>query len=200
MTTPLAQRAWIYVLLRAGVAAALALAVTFSADHSAQLGATVLALFAGVTGVVVVTGVARGAYPRAFLAQCVVYLAGTIAAAAVMGAGVSALLFLVSAFFAVTGILELVIGLRSRSNPASRDWILVGALGAVLALAVLLVPADFRQVITLPDPTKVVPDLTASTIVVGLLGAYWAIAAVYLAIAGLSLKWAKTTVGSENHA
>jgi hypothetical protein len=32
--------------------------------------------------------------------------------------------------------------------------------------------------------------LTASTIVVGLLGAYLAVLGVYLVIAGLSLKWA----------
>jgi hypothetical protein len=66
----------------------------------------------------------------------------------------------------------------------------------VLAIGALLVPADYRQVITLPDPDKVVPDLTASTIVVGLLGAYWAIVAVYLAIAGLSLRWSKQTTES----
>ena len=62
----------------------------------------------------------------------------------------------------------------------------------------LLVPADFVDVISIPG--KDVPPLTASVMVVGLLGAYAAIAAVYLVIAGLSLKWApqaSTTVGSE---
>jgi hypothetical protein len=53
---------------------------------------------------------------------------------------------------------------------------------------VLLVPADFTQVFTGPDDVE--RELTASVIVVGLIGAYWAIVGLFLVIAGLSLKWA----------
>jgi hypothetical protein len=34
-----------------------------------------------------------------------------------------------------------------------------------------------------------VRELTASVIIVGLLGAYWIVIGIYLVIAGLSLKW-----------
>lgn len=195
MTTP-PTRPWLLVLLRAATAVVLALVVTFSAEHSPQLGFVTLAVFGAASGGILIVGAVRGEFDRAFLAVGTASLVGAAVACVLIGAGVATLLFVVSAFFAVTGILELVIGLRVRSNPASRDWIFVGALGAVLAVVTLFVPADFRQAITLSDPGKVVPDLTASTIVVGLLGAYWAIVGVYLAIAGLSLKWAKSTAGS----
>ena len=62
----------------------------------------------------------------------------------------------------------------------------------LFAIAVLFIPVDYSQAITIPD--KVVPNLTASTILVGALGAYAAIVAVYLVIAGLSLKWAQHPV------
>lgn len=199
MTTPPPPRAWLFTLLRAATAAALALLVTFSADHSTRLGFVTLAVFGAVTGGILIVGTVRGAYPRPLLLIGVVHVLGAVTALALLGAGVATLLFLVSAFFAITGIAELVVGLRSRSNAAARDWIFVGALGAVLSVGALLVPADYDQAIVLSDPAKVVPDLTAATIVVGLLGAYWAIAAVYLVIAGLSLKWSTQTVGSAAH-
>ena len=195
MTTP-PVRSWLLVLLRAATAAVLALVVTFSTEHSPQLGLVTLAVFAAVSGGILIVGALRGGLERSLLAVGLALLLGALAAVLLVGAGVAALLFLVSVVFGVTGILELGIGLRSRANAASRDWIFVGALGAVLAIAALLVPADYRQVITLADPDKVVPDLTASTIVVGLLGAYWAIVAVYLAIAGLSLRWSRQTAES----
>jgi hypothetical protein len=53
---------------------------------------------------------------------------------------------------------------------------------------VLLVPPDFVQTFTGPDGIQ--RALTASVIVVGVLGAYWAILGIYLVIAALSLKWA----------
>jgi hypothetical protein len=90
----------------------------------------------------------------------------------------------------VSGALELVAGLRSRGELAvARDWIFLGAGSIVFGIAVLLVPVDYSQAITVPG--KVLPNLTASVVVVGMLGAYAAIVAVYLVIAGLSLKWAK---------
>jgi uncharacterized membrane protein HdeD (DUF308 family) len=199
VTTPPSPHAWLFTLLRAATAAVLALLVTFSADHSTGLGFVTLAVFGAVTGGILIVGTFRGAYPRAFLLVVGVHVLGAVAALVMLGSSVAALLFLVSAVFAVAGIAELIVGLRARANAAARDWIFVGALGAALSVGALLVPADYDQAIVLSDPSKVVPDLTASTIVVGLLGAYWAIAAVYLAIAGLSLKWSKQTVGSTAH-
>jgi hypothetical protein len=98
-------------------------------------------------------------------------------------------LVLVTAWAALTGFLELYIGFRTRGrHGASRDWIFIGALTVVLAVVVLLVPPGFEEQFTGPDGVARV--LSASVIVVGILGAYGAITAVYLIIGGLSLKWA----------
>ena len=86
--------------------------------------------------------------------------------------GVGAFTFTVAVWAAVTGILELVVGLRSRGRiAAARDWIAVGALTAILALVYVLLPLD---------------PVTA----VGLLGAYFVVLGVLLLIGGFSLKWA----------
>ena len=193
MTTSTTDRSWTFTILRALPAAAVALVITFMSDHSALLGYLALAVFAVVTGVVIGVAALRGIYPRtSFLAQGALLAIGGVLALAFSQAGLPFLLFLVSALFGVTGIIELVAGLRARGRAAAaRDWVFVGALSALFAIAVLLIPVDFVQTITIPD--KVVPPLTASVILVGLLGAYAAIVAVYLVIAGLSLKWAPRT-------
>lgn len=177
-------------MLRALPAAAIALVITFSADHSAYLGLIALGSFAVFSGVIIVAGAVRGAYPRAsFGVQGALLIAGGVIALVFNDAGLPFLLVLASVMLGATGIIELVAGLRARrANPAARDWIFIGGFSALFAGAVLLVPVDFVDVITIPD--KVVPPLTASVMLVGLLGAYAAIVAVYLVIAGLSLKWA----------
>jgi len=177
-------------VLRALPAAAIALVITFSADHSAYLGLIALGSFAVFSGVIIVAGAVRGAYPRAsFGVQGALLIAGGVIALVFNDAGLPFLLVLTSVMLGATGIIELVAGLRARrANPAARDWIFIGGFSTLFAGAVLLVPVDFVDVITIPD--KVVPPLTASVMLVGLLGAYAAIVAVYLVIAGLSLKWA----------
>lgn len=200
LVTTASNRAWVLVVLRAVAAAAVALLITFSADHSTRLGFTALGSLALVTGVILALGARAGAFARLpSLLQGALLVVGGIAAVVLSGATVQALIVLSSALIGVTGIIELVAGVRARGSlPAARDWIFIGALSAVFAVAVLFVPADFVQAITIPD--KDVPPLTASVVVVGLLGAYAAIVAVYLVIAGLSLKWApqaSTPVGSE---
>ena len=199
VTTASDQRAWSIPVLRALPAAAVALGITFSADHSALLGHIALGSFAAATGVIVAVGALRGAYPRGiFLLHGVLLSIGGVVALASAQSGLPSLLFLTSALIGVAGIVELVAGLRARSRmAAARDWVFVGAVSALFAIAVLLIPVDFVQAITIPG--KVVPPLTASVIVVGAFGAYAAIVAVYLVIAGLSLKWAPpaSTVSSE---
>lgn len=177
-------------MLRALPAAAVALVITFSADHSAYLGLIALGSFAVFSGVIIVAGAVRGAYPRApFAAQGALLIVGGAVALVFNDAGLSLLLALMSATLGVTGIIELVTGLRSRRQLlAARDWIFVGGFSTLFAVAVLLVPVDFVDVITIPG--KDVPPLTASIMLVGMLGAYAAMVAVYLVIAGLSLKWA----------
>jgi len=195
------DRSWSLTVLRAVPAAAVALVITFSADHSSFLGLLALGGFALATGALLVGGALRGGYPRTpFLLQGALLGAGGIAALALQSAGLVVLLVLTGVLLGVTGIIELVAGLRARGQLVNaRDFIFVGGFSAIFASAVLLVPADFVDVITIPG--KDVPPLTASVIVVGLLGAYAAIVAVYLVIAGLSLKWApqaSTSVVSES--
>jgi hypothetical protein len=102
------------------------------------------------------------------------------------GGGLPYLIFLLSSVAAISGFLELYLGLRG--GPLRRDRLFAGGLTALLALGVLIVPPGLEQTTTGVDgPTGV---LTASTIVVGLLGAYLAVLGVYLVIAGLSMKWA----------
>jgi len=59
---------------------------------------------------------------------------------------------------------------------------------------VLVVPGDYNQPFTGPDGIE--RALTASVILVGVLGAYGAVLGVYLVIAGLSLKWANRAVAA----
>lgn len=192
----LGDRYWVLLIARAIPAAILTLVITFSQDHSASLGHIGLGAFAVLTGAILVIGarMLRGMPRTLFVVQGTVTAVGGVVALATIGAGLPVLLFLVSALFAATGVLELVTGLRSRrSTPVACDWIVVGGLGMLFAIAVLFIPVDYSQAITIPD--KVVPNLTASTILVGALGAYAALVAVYLVIAGLSLKWDKHPAG-----
>jgi uncharacterized membrane protein HdeD (DUF308 family) len=170
----------------------LALVVTFSADHSATLGLVTFGVFAIATGAIIGGFALRmpGSTARTiqFIQAAVGIVAGVAALARTSG-GLPLLILLVSAFAALTGFLELYLGWRSRGRERSaRDWTFVGALTIALAIAVLLVPADFRQAFTGPDTVE--RELTASVIVVGLMGAYWVIVGLFLVIAGLSLKWA----------
>ncbi|MGV8858407.1 hypothetical protein [Rhodoglobus sp.] len=192
-TEPLpASTAWYVPLARAIPAIAVAIAVTFSADHSARLGLVTLASFTLVAGAVILTASVlsphRGIQRTLLITQGVVTVMTAIAAFVATGGGQAYFVFLLTAFAAITGFIELYLGLRSRGRDASsRDWVFVGSLTAILALVVLLVPPGFAQPYTGPDGVD--RELTASIVVVGLLGAYWAILGVYLVIAALSLKW-----------
>lgn len=188
------QRAayWPVPIARAIPAAALALAVTFSADHSARFGLVVFGCFGVLAGIVL--GVASwrrlrtsGVLPH-FLAQAVVTTLAGILALIARDGGTSDLLLILTVFAAITGVLELYSGLRSRRRfVAAGDWIAVGAFTAVAAVALVLIPSGYAQPFTGPDHVARVLD--ASVVAVGLLGAYAAIVTVYLVIAGLSAKW-----------
>lgn len=149
-----------------------------------------LGLFAVATGAIVLAFVlrspVRGIERGIGVTQGAVALLVGIASLA-SPHSLSLFILLLTVFAVVTGFLELYLGLRVRkSSTAGRDHIFVGALTVLLALVVLLIPADFVQPFTGPD--GVARELTASIIIVGVLGAYWAILGVYLVIAGLSLK------------
>ncbi len=189
--TELGPRYWIFVLARALPAAIVGVVITFSADHSVRVGALSLGVFAVVTaGLLIPTALTElSGRPRLLiLGQGIVLAVGAILGFIGLGGSVAYLLYVTSAVFVVSGALELAAGLVSRGLSVARDWIFVGGLSVLFGLAVLLIPVDLVDVISVPD--QVVAPLTAPTVVVGGLGAYAAIVAVYLVIAALSLRWA----------
>lgn len=183
---------WIALLLRAVPAVALAVVVTFSADHSAPLGLLTFGIFGAASGAVITAFALRSAagLERTLqLAQGILTAAAGIATLAVVSGGLPYLVFIASGWAVLSGFIELYLGIRTRrTSPISRDRIFVGALTVLLAVVLLVIPPDFSQPFTGPD--EVERELTASVIVVGLLGAYWAILGVFLIIAALSQKWA----------
>ncbi len=176
-------------LLRALLAAAAALMVTFSADHSAEIGLAVFSGFAIATGVVHLVA-AWVVFPSGGRVPSL--LLGVVGLATGMVAGVpgwrSALLFfvLVIAWAVLTGTVELIAGLRGRraGDPAARDAILVGALSLLLAAALLVVPVQYAWDYTIEGAGAF--TLTGIILAVGLFGAYAALVAVFLGIAGFS--------------
>ena len=194
-----AQRAayWPMPIARAVPAAGLALVITFSADHSARFGLITFGVFGIIAGLVLgAVAWLRLAGSRVrpyFLTQSAVTLVAGLAAVLVSSGHSSSsevrFLFLIfTIFLAVTGFLELYSGARSRRRfVASGDWIGVGALTVIAALAFVLIPPDYRQNYSGPDHVKRVLD--ASVVAVGALGAWAAVTTVFLVIAGLSAKW-----------
>jgi uncharacterized membrane protein HdeD (DUF308 family) len=196
------QRAayWPVAVIRAVPLAGLALWITFSADHSATFGLLSFGVFGIVAGVVMGAAawfrLTRSRARAFFVAQGAVTVAAGILALVFHTAGIQVFFFIVTVFAAVTGFLELYSGLRTRRRfVASTDWIAVGAFTAIAALVFLLIPPGFSQTFTGPDHVKRVLD--SAVIAVGLLGAYAAIVAVYLVVAGLSAKWGTQAAPTE---
>lgn len=190
---PLGPRYGQGVLSRAAIAAIAAIVITFSADHSPRLGLIVFGVFAVATGVVVavtaLTTIARGSIRSLSVLQGTVGII-TGAIALVSGADdLDTLILIVAVFAATTGFIELFVGLRSRGAlEVSRDWVFVGSLTSALAVTAVLMPREIRDPVV--GVNGIEAYLTSSVIFVGLIGAYCAIVAVYLAIAGLTLTWA----------
>lgn len=191
---------WSLPFARALPALVLGAVVTFSADHSASLGLLSLGLFASITGIILIGSAlrlgSRGIVRSVTLAQGVVSAAVGVGSLALTSGGLPFLVFMATTFAAITGLLELYLGLRGRRRSgrsradgpdSARDWLFVGALTTALAIVALLVPPGFSQPFTGPD--GVTRELTASVVLVGILGAYWVIVGVYLVIAGLSIRW-----------
>ena len=172
---------WVVPTLRAALALVPALVITFSPDHTPAFGLLVFGSWALVSGAVIDAlqlrlSTDRGEQVLFSISAVISAVAGLLALATTDG-GLPFFLFLVSAWAAVTGILELLAGIGRRArvarsgapSPIARDWIVVGVLTAVLAVAYLLP--------------------LGSVVAVGLLGAYLVVVGVYLGIAGLSLRW-----------
>lgn len=173
-------------LSRAVLAAVAAIMITFSPDHSAAVGLSVFGGFAIVTSFVLI------------LAAIIVYPNGRRWPAVMMGAftlvfGMAAsvpawrsdtLFFvLVITWAALTGLVELLAGIRFRGTEGARDAVTVGALGLLLALLMAVVPVGLVQQYTV-EGTEMA--LTGIIVGVGLFGGYAAIVAVFLGIAGFT--------------
>jgi len=174
---------WLVLVLRAVPAVVVGLVITFTEDHSPRVGLVAFGVFAVVTGAILLLGTLRTVVDRVIrgvlTTQAIITLAAGIAALLLRGSGIGILLFIVTVFAALTGMLELYAGLRSRGAAPSRDWLAVGAYTAVAALVFVLIPAD--------------PILAT-----GLIGAYGIILGVFLLIAGLSLKWGSDKPGASD--
>ncbi len=175
MATHKAGRA---LMIRAVIALVAGLAVTFSADHSPLFGFIVCGIFATLGGIATVVVAGDTPADRALeIGRGVVSCAAGVCALSLCFSTVGLFIFLVSAWAAITGFLEIYVGIRA--NPrwvASREARVVGGLTAILALVELLIPAD-------------------SVLAIGLFGAYAMLVGTYSMIAGLSLRWNTGTNG-----
>lgn len=176
-------------LLRALFAAAAAVMITFSPDHSAAVGLAVFSGFVLTTALVMIVAAwlvfpAGQRWPSVVLA-----LLGFVAG---MAAGVPAwrtddvFFVVVIAWAAATGTVELVVGLRARraADPTARDSIALGGFGLLLAVLLLAIPAGFVQPYAIDGAGEF--ELTGIILGVGMFGGYAAIVAVFLGIAGLT--------------
>ncbi len=186
-------RYWPIPVLRAVPAAIVALVITFSSNHAAGYGLLLFGGFAVVDAVVLgYAGLRRlpldGRSRRTTLVQAVVGLVAGVAAVATSGVGLPAFITVVVGWAVLTGALELSQGLRARGrSPFTRDWTTLGGITLLLAVAFLVTPPDYSR--QLGGVERVTGTLDAPVVLVGLLGAYLAIAAVFHVIAGLSHKW-----------
>lgn len=184
-------------LLRALFAAAAAVMITFSPDHSAAVGLSVFSGFVLATSLVLLLAVWL-VFPAGQRWSWVVL--ALLGVAAGMAAGIPAwrtddLFFgVVIAWAATTGLVELVVGLRARraADPTARDSITVGSFGLLLAVLLIAIPAGFVQPYAIEGAGEF--ELTGIILGVGMFGGYAAIIAVFLGIAGLTPKRADASV------
>lgn len=184
-------------LARALFAAIAAIMITFSPDHSAVVGLSVFSGFAIATALVLLLGVWL-AYPKG--RRWPWLLTGSVTALAGMAAGmypfrtVLGFFVIMVSWALVAGLMESMSGwwmlrhdVKRGDMPRSeaRDAIVVGALGVVLGVALLLVPAGYALPYTIAEADQTFV-LTGIIIGVGIFGGYAAIVAVYLGIAGFS--------------
>ena len=191
---------WGVPIARAIPAFVVAAYLTFTENHSSQVGLFVFGSYAVVASIFVALLSARYVTDRVtrrmFVAQGFIGLVLGLLALVFNGGGIPFFLYIVTVFGALTGFLELYSGLRTRwrantaaatARPgsadavadrlAAKDWIAAGAFTALLALVFLVVPLDI---------------VTA----VGLFGGYAVMLGIYLVIAGLSLRWGSSPASS----
>ncbi|WP_426625823.1 DUF308 domain-containing protein [Leifsonia sp. McL0607] len=172
---PNPSRYWVVPAVRALVALATAAVVTFTRDaHTAQFGLVVFGIFAVVEGlatsVLTLLFGSRGLTRTLFAVQGGIGIVAGVIALALNGGGLGLYLYLVTVWAALTGVLELYNWMRERRRAAAaRDWLITGALTAILALVLLFVPAD-------------------AVLAIGLFGAWAVVVGVFQGIGAASLR------------
>jgi uncharacterized membrane protein HdeD (DUF308 family) len=185
-------RYWPVPVLRAVPFLVMGMIITFVNNHSATIGMTVFGATTVAGGIVLALGSYRwlddsSSRTIAIVQGIVGIVFGGVALAFISG-GLILLVALVTGWAFLAGALELVTGLRRRGrSDLARDWILLGSVTLLLAIAFLLVPTNYSQ--ELGGLEKIKGTLTSSTILVGIVGAYGALVGIFLVIQGLSLKW-----------
>jgi uncharacterized membrane protein HdeD (DUF308 family) len=189
-------------LLRALFAAASALMITFSPDHSAAIGFSVFGGFVAASGFILIVGawvVASAGTRWPFILLAVIDLAAAIVSGIPTWRTEAAFFVVVIIWAAASGLVELIAGLRARrTDPAARDAITVGALGLLLAVVLLLIPANYALQYSVEGAGEL--TLTGIILAVGMFGGYCAIVAVFLAIAGFTPRRAVPTADAETTA
>lgn len=194
------SRVWLPQLSRSLILLIAGLFITFSPNHDSLLGLLSLGIIALAIGLVIAwEAIAVGSGPGKSLglAEAAAALVSAVLALSFSGTGAGTLLLITAIFAGSTGILELLRGILSRGkHPASRDWLTVGAMGAILAVIIVLLPVDLAKSWEVIDHGESVSGvLTSQIIAVGLIGAWAILSGVFLFIAALSSKWAGENKG-----
>jgi hypothetical protein len=192
---------WYAPLARAIPAAALTCVITFAGGfYTPEYGLASFggyAIVAGVLGAILSTRTLAGVLRTVFLIQSIVSVMAGVAALVGMRGGLPVLLVVVALWGVIVGFLEFYAGIRTRRKRAvARDWIFVGALTVLLALVCLVIPPDYVQHYNAPTDGGA-RILNTSVMIVGALGVYGAVVAVYLAIAGFSLRFGATAAAKD---
>lgn len=185
-------------LARAAFAALAAVMITFSPDHSAAVGMAVFSGWAIATSIVFLVAVWL-VYPAGRRWPSV--LLGIVTIVAGMVGGVATwrttpvFFAVVIAWALLAGVIETAAGARGRralrgsddvqARGEARDALTVGIVTLLFGLGMLLVPTQYALSYYIEDAGQSF-TLTGITIGVGIFGAYAAVIAVYLAIAGFS--------------
>lgn len=164
------KRLGVAFIARALPAIVVALAITFSADHSAVVGLIAFLAFGFATAPILMMTALAVPLTGKTRVLTFVQAAATIGAAAIaattLDMATDSLQLTIAIWAAVAGIAELLQGILSQEKGLAREWITLGVLGCLLAIV---------EVFPLTE-----------VYAVGLFGAYAAIVGVYLVIAGVS--------------
>ncbi|MFJ4167753.1 acyl-CoA synthetase [Microbacterium sp. NPDC089698] len=196
-------------LARAAFAAVAALMITFSANHSAVVGLSVFSGFALVTALIHMLAawlVAPSGWRWPYVLLAVIAILTGMAGSIPAWRTTPLFFVVVIAWGALGGLVELIAGIRARRQaragtaPAvvadgARDAILIGSLGLALAVGLLCVPTTYALNYSIAEAGSF--TLTGITLAVGIFGAYAAIVAVFLGIAGLSPRARTAGAGTE---